>query len=136
MYRTVVIDTNKFKDLTVNWSLRVESRYIAIGINASDEITDSFCFARCSNSCYYAWYGHNGDLCTYTGRYRRHSFDEGDTIKMELNVKHKILKLYRNDQDINVKFDNIDTTKTYRLALSMYTMGGKRAQLIDSQFIP
>ena len=46
------------------------------------------------------------------------SYDEGDVITVHLDLDQATVGFSKNDEFIGVAFDNIDTTKSYRLAVS------------------
>ena len=69
-----------------------------------------------------------------SNRYIQGRFVGGDVIRMELNVAKAILKFYKNGKDINFQVADIDTSKIYRLAISLFSAGSK-VTIIDSEFI-
>ena len=140
VYGTVDIDVNKFTNMIVHWTFKIEYKYVVIGIDSSDsEYTERFGWGTNNDKNHYGWYG-MGILyskCPWE-KSGNPQFVKGDIIKMELNVPQKVLKYYKNDQDIELQFDDIDVTKTYRLSVSIlcyYDTRGK-LQMIDSNFIP
>lgn len=144
-YGDVDIDTNKFKDMIVNWTLKMEGYYGVIGIAPSNYSKTEggfvFRFANDDTPGIYGWHGNTGCLrstgLSGGGKDCGLKFGKGDTIKMELNVKEKVLKFYRNSDNNHVKIDNIDTTKIYRLAISLCWWNEiPKLTLIDSEFIP
>lgn len=139
VYGTVDIDTEKFKNMIANWTFKVDFKCGAIGIDSSNsQHTDTFCFGKADDANNYGWHT-NGQLFSSSEPHIRDAllFGPKDIIKMELNVAKKMLKFYKNDVDVNLQFNDIDTSKTYRLAVSLYNESFKgKLHIIESEFIP
>ena len=117
------------------WTIKIEEGgKIVIGIDSSDcEYINSHCFRDCYDR-QYGWCGYLGNLYSNFGyQTDKPMFGKGDIIKMELSVSKQILKFYKNDE-INLKCNDIDTSKTYRMAISV--QGNVRLKMLSSVFIP
>ena len=136
VYGTVNVNANKNINSVASWKFKSESEFLVIGIVDVMKIsnfnkTESFCF---SDDGSYGWYG-CGELWS-NGKFESKDkrFKAGDTIKLELNLPQKTLRFYKNDKDINLQIQNIDSTHTYRLAISVFD--DTKLHMIDSEFIP
>ena len=138
MWNTVygTVNANENINSVASWKFKSESEFLVIGIVDVMKIsnfnkTESFCF---SDDGSYGWYG-CGELWS-NGKFesKDERFKAGDTIKLELNLPQKTLRFYKNDKDINLQIQNIDSTHTYRLAISVFD--DTKLHMIDSEFIP
>lgn len=135
-YGDNIIDVNKNANCIITWTIKIYKAYCAIGIDSSDcKMINDWCFNLWRNkSQYYGW-GYSGQLHAFKQNVRYNSgFKDGDIIKMELNLQSKSLKYYVNDNDMNFGFDDIDITKTYRLAISLFvdqSVENVKVQILD-----
>lgn len=139
VYGMVDIDTNNLQNDIVYWKFKIESGHpMKIGIMSSEQNpeTERLCFERSRRSHikFYGWNGYFGHLYSHSSKTKCHPrFKKWDIIKMELNVKQQILKFYKNNKDINLKFENIDISETYRLTVSLNARINCKLRLIDSE---
>ena len=118
VYGTVEIDTSKYKNGIASWTVKVGDPEILIGIDSSNHRHIDRYLTGDDEDPYYAWYGLTGclhQLGSY--HYKEKMFVGGDVIKVELNIAKAILKFYKNGEDINLQFDNIDTSKIYSVVV-------------------
>ena len=135
VYGKVAVNIKTFKNRTASWEFKIKDRFIAIGIDSSNyEKTEEFCFGYTNKSNNYGWYGGDGHLYSNSSFKSCEAMQNGDIIRMELNGNKRTLKFYKNDKDINLQFNNVDISKTYRLAISIYN-STNAVQMIDSEFI-
>eukprot|EP01084_Bolivina_argentea_P148404 259461_1 len=119
------------------WTFKIISIYegstISIGIDSSKKQNINTCFHEChhvnkSNYGYYAYELLKRESCTYkyshNNQYNVQMYGtdiiDGDTIKMELNMKNKILKFYNNNTDQGIAYDNIDFSDDQIYSIAVY----------------
>eukprot|EP01084_Bolivina_argentea_P319735 554589_1 len=154
VYGTIIIDKKKHPDSIYKWKLRLnksnkECVLPSIGIVVVNDNTklplDYYCFVIASGQSYPCeYYGFEltwgsirskeiddqiGD-CLYHSL--KNDINEGDIIKMELNIKNKTLKYYLNDKDLGIAFKNINMNYKYCLAIS-FASKGIQIQIVDFQ---
>ena len=120
------------------WVFHINSGAVSIGICSIDGYRDGvqnrilsrYCFGSANiNGTYYAL-GNDGVLeyQDSSGAWNRgqekQTFyqvktQKGDTIKMILDISNKSLTFIKNDLNVGISYPNIDTSKTYTMAVSM-----------------
>ena len=131
VYGEYEIDIEKQPNCAIlEWTFKINAFYVSLGlcsINRKLSETDKYCFdpSVCADCVYYAL-GDTG-LLEYRDNNNKFNKDfyskrtrKGDTIKMILNMKEKSLTFIRNKENIGIAYSEIDATKIYCLAVSIY----------------
>lgn len=140
VYGTIIVDALKNEYSIYKWTFKFtfDDKYgtppsIGIVSNDGEWPKEKYCFMRGKKYKYdyYGWQTAWGTLRNFNETKRNQKYDDddtyprmktGDIIIMELNVKRRILKYYKNGVDLGIAFRDIDLEKyKYKLAISIYT---------------
>ena len=135
LHGNLIINPRENHDMIATWSIKVGSDNCIIGIHSKYEIDACYTREEAGN---YGWWGkygakYGGKVGTDITTLGFNKFKTGDTVKMEFNVKMKLLRFYRNGTLTNVVFDGIDISLDYHLMIRMMTNQSMRhfVQIID-----
>eukprot|EP01084_Bolivina_argentea_P273291 465483_1 len=146
VFGSIVIDSNKHPNTIYSWTFKLTSNHTlfstslpSIGIVSNVISVDDYCFNMYVGGKKHYLYSHYGwDISSGKVRFKNRSCDynaschieSGDMIKMEVDLKHKTLKYFQNDKDLDVAFEDIDLNFKYCLAIS-FPPWSNQVQIID-----
>lgn len=144
-YGSVVISPKKASSNVIMWTIRIDRRAsadgVAIGIDQAiaKNINQDFPYRKDTvHYSYCSWKNKGKIYSTSSGQITEidgMGYGVGDYITMIFDVKEKSLIFLNNGKETGIEFNNIDTNKNYRLAVSLKGYGVSKVTIVDFEFL-
>eukprot|EP01083_Nonionella_stella_P150705 480500_1 len=142
VYGEYNVDCDKQHNNIYEWTFEIEAEGVSIGIDSSFcACLDYYCFGLQNDSnLYYALgndgileYEHSQGSWHETNLNDRHEFckpiSHGDTVKMIFNIAQRTLSFHRNNEDLGIAYDSVETTHhVYKMAIAIDCQHGDDLQ--------
>ena len=128
----LIINPRNNPEMIVIWTIKINAKDSIIGIHSNYDTKDILPYGESGGTANYGWWGAEGqklDINETTHSVAK--FEDGDTIKMELNLSLQRLRFYRNGKLSDVGFNDIDMKTNYHMMMRFQPYKGSSVQLID-----
>ena len=138
IHGNVIINAKDNPNVIAIWRMKVEADSCFIGIHSMYG-NDKVCFGygyqkgweQTKMSPNYSWGGTRAMISHIEGNYGMDMFKRGDAITLRLDLSTRKLNFYKNAEETNIVFNNIDTSTNYHLMIRTNESTQSSFQIID-----
>ena len=129
-YGNLQINAKNYSNSILKWKIKIlNDAWMCFGLDASNKKYLRAVFwsrqAAKDGNKFYCYrsdgfkYSHNNTLTVQYGERYGGDYHAGDEVTLELNVKHKTIKFYKNSEDLGIAFKDFDGSVTYNFAVTI-----------------